>query len=218
MERLESGALKIPYTGDIVRCFRDIVQELSALEALPHLRAIVDRLFPDGRDKTRDLRELALTILGRIDSEDKETFVRDVSTAIGQTEIPTEIEDVRIMSLHKSKGLSAPVTVIAGCVEGLLPRQHEDGQTEAEQAQHLEEQRRLFYVGITRVKAAPKSGKPGTLILTYSQKMPYADARRAKIKPASKKHGQAILHASRFIKELGPSAPKPTVGHNDPTA
>ena len=41
-------------------------------------------------------------------------------TAISKPEIPTEIEDVRIMSLHKSKGLSAPVTIIAGCVQGLL--------------------------------------------------------------------------------------------------
>ena len=37
----------------------------------------------------------------------------------------SEIQDVRIMSLHKSKGLSAPVTIIAGCVEGLLPQQPE---------------------------------------------------------------------------------------------
>ena len=119
MERLESGTLKIPYTDDIVRCFRNIVQELSALEALLDLRAIVDRLFPDGRDETRALRELAPTIFDRIDSEDKEISVRDVSTAIGQTE--------------------------------------------AEQAQHLEEQKRLFHVGITRVKAVPKSQFRATL-------------------------------------------------------
>ena len=31
------------------------------------------------------------------------------------------------MSLHKSKGLSSPIVVIAGCVDGLLPAEPEQG-------------------------------------------------------------------------------------------
>ena len=116
------------------------------------------------------------------------------------------------MSLHKSKGLSAPVTIIAGCVQGLLPRPAAVGSTPAEQARHLEEQRRLFYVGITRVKAVPQDGKPGTLLLTYSQQMPARDALSVGITPARQRYGLAILHASQFIRELGPSAPGPMAG------
>ena len=209
MNQLESGALHLPYTNGIMVSFRTIVQELAALEALPDLVSIVDRLFPDGQDETREVRELALTILDSMDNDDREAFIGELSTAISQPEIPTEIEDVRIMSLHKSKGLSAPVTVIAGCVQGLLPRPASDGLTLAEQARHLEEQRRLFYVGITRVKAKPLAGKPGTLVLTYSQEMPVADALRAGIEPAQQQYGSAMLHASQFIRELGPAAPLP---------
>lgn len=212
MTQLESGVLDLRYTKGIVNSFREINQAIADLEALPDLQAVVDRLFPDGQDSTRDIRELAIAILDTMAIDDRKEFVRELSTAISQPEIPTEIEDVRIMSLHKSKGLSAPVTIIAGCVQGLLPRPADDGSTIAEQAQHLEEQRRLFYVGITRVKAVPKDGKPGTLVLTYSQQMPISKALSAGIMPAHKKFGRGILHASQFIRELGPSAPDPIAG------
>ncbi len=212
MTQLESGALSLAYTTGIVESFREIVQELDDLEALPDLSAVVDHLFPDGQDATRDIRALALTVLEEVEEDDREAFIRDLSTAISQPEIPTEIEDVRIMSLHKSKGLSSPVTIIAGCVQGLLPRPPDDGLTPAEQAQHLEEQRRLFYVGITRVKAAPLDDKPGTLILTYCQEMPVRDALSVGITPAQQQYGSAILHASQFIQELGPTAPNPIAG------
>ena len=41
--------------------------------------------------------------------------------AITEPEVPLEVTEVRVMSLHKSKGLSAPFVFVAGCVEGLLP-------------------------------------------------------------------------------------------------
>jgi len=212
MTRLESGALSLPYTNGIVASFGEIVQALDALEALPDLAAVVDQLFPDGKDATRDIRALALTVLAEMENDDREDFIRDLSTAISQPEIPTEVEDVRIMSLHKSKGLSASVTIIAGCVQGLLPRPPAKELTPAEQAQHREEQRRLFYVGITRVKASPQDGKPGTLILTYCQTMPVRDALSVGIMPAQRQYDSAILHASQFIRELGPTAPRPVAG------
>ncbi|MCT8971162.1 ATP-dependent helicase [Microbaculum sp. A6E488] len=212
MIQLESGVLRLPYTNGIIASFREIIQALDNLEVLPDLRSVVDQLFPDGQDSTRDIRELAIAILDAMDAEVREEFLRKLSTTISQPEIPTEIEDVRIMSLHKSKGLSAPVTIIAGCVQGLLPRPAEAESTPAEAAQHLEEQRRLFYVGITRVKAVPQERKPGTLILTYSRRMPARDALSVGITPAQRQYDQAILHASNFIRELGPSAPDPIAG------
>lgn len=212
MVQIESGALRIPHTTGIVGAFTEIVHELDGLEALANLASVVDQLFPDGQDATRDVRAVALAVLADMIDDDRETFVRNVSTAISQPEISTEVEDVRIMSLHKSKGLSAPVTIIAGCVQGLLPRPPSDGLTPAEQSKHLEEQRRLFYVGITRVKAAPQDGKPGTLLLTYSQEMPVRDALSVGITPAQQQYGSAILHASQFIRELGATAPAPIAG------
>lgn len=80
------------------------------------------------------------------------------------------------------------------------------------QAEQIEEQRRLFFVGIMRVKADPGNGKPGRLILTYSLEMPIANALGAGITPAQQVYGTAVLQASRFIAELGPTAPPPVAG------
>ena len=118
----------------------------------------LDDLFPEGDDGVpEDLRALSLSLLENDAEMTPEDFLTSLSDAITKPEIPSEIEDVRIMSLHKSKGLSAPVTIIAGCIEGLLPKQPRDGLSAAETLAEIEEQRRLFYVGISRVKSSPGS-------------------------------------------------------------
>jgi superfamily I DNA/RNA helicase len=212
LEQLSNQVLHIPHTANIVAAFEEIVDELNALEALPDLAAVIDLLLPAGDDSVRDLRDLAVLVLNEIGSDDRVQWLLELTQAISQPEIPSEIQDVRIMSLHKSKGLSAPVTIIAGCVEGLLPKQPEKGTPPAQAAALIEEQRRLFFVGITRVKADPDIGKPGTLILTYSRRMPLASAMGAGITPAGVQYSVARLNASRFIGELGPHAPTPVAG------
>lgn len=51
---------------------------------------------------------------------------------------------VRLMTLHAAKGLEFPVVFLAGLQEGTLPLEHAHGATD------FEEERRLFFVGITR--------------------------------------------------------------------
>jgi DNA helicase-2/ATP-dependent DNA helicase PcrA len=211
LAQLSQGQLHIPHTAALVAAFTGIVAELEQLEGLPDLKTVVDNLFPDGNDSVRDIRALALLALLEA-GEDRSVLLSELVKAITQPEIPTEIAEVRIMSLHKSKGLSAPVTIIAGCVEGLLPKQPDQGTPAAGAAAAIQEQRRLFFVGITRVKASPAAGKPGRLILTYSQQMPMAAALGAGIAPAGNAYGVSLLHASRFIQELGPHAPAPIAG------
>lgn len=212
LEALSNGTLNIPHTANIVSSFNEIVAELQQLEALPNLAAVIDQLLPAGDDTVRDLRDLAVEVLNETGGDDPAEWLIQLMEAITKPEVPTEINDVRIMSLHKSKGLNAPVTIIAGCVEGLLPKQPEKGTPSAEAAAQIEEQRRLFFVGITRVKADPATGKLGTLILTYSRHMPVATALGAGISPAGVSYGVARLNASRFVRELGPRAPAPVAG------
>jgi ATP-dependent DNA helicase Rep len=82
---------------------------------------------------------------------------------------------VRLMSLHAAKGLEFNTVFIVGCEQGSLPHQAslDEGQ--------LAEERRLFYVGITRAKAR--------LILAHSaQIMRWGE--------------QVNLLPSQFLKEL----------------
>lgn len=212
LEQLRDGIISLPHTARVVQAFSDLCTELVALDGLADIPALIDELFPDGQQATKDIRRLALELWAEDEEVERADFVSKLVLAISQPEIPDQVDQVRIMSLHKSKGLSAPVIIVAGCVEGLLPRRPKDGLTVAERAEQLEEQRRLFFVGITRVKADVGNGKPGTLILTYSQEMPVAVALGAGITPARQIYGTAVLQASRFIGELGPAAPAPIVG------
>ena len=60
----------------------------------------------------------------------------------------TQKGKVSIMTVHASKGLEFPVVFIAGVEEGIMP--HERSLEEA--ALNIEEERRLFYVAITRAR------------------------------------------------------------------
>lgn len=208
MEELAAGKQKLPHTGNLIAAFNSIVAELAALEAAKDdVPAFIDAAFPDGEVALSDIRALALQ-----QAEEVKTAV-DLFAAmmkeITQPDIPPSVEEVRLMSLHKSKGLSSPYVIIAGCVQGILPPLPEAGTAKAKADAELEEARRLFYVGITRVKADPKLGRPGTLLLTYPQQMSANKARAAKVAVTSTKWGKANLQPSRFIDELGPTAPKP---------
>ncbi|MGD8444762.1 MAG: UvrD-helicase domain-containing protein [Desulfobacterales bacterium] len=58
-----------------------------------------------------------------------------------------QAEKVSLMTMHAAKGLEFPVVFITGCEENLIPfKRGENRQTD------LEEERRLFYVAMTRAK------------------------------------------------------------------
>jgi DNA helicase-2/ATP-dependent DNA helicase PcrA len=60
---------------------------------------------------------------------------------------------VTLSTLHAAKGLEFPVVFVIGCVEGVLPhsRTTDPKASEATPAD-VEEERRLFYVGVTRAR------------------------------------------------------------------
>lgn len=66
-------------------------------------------------------------------------------------------EGVRLMTLHQAKGLEFPYVFIAGVEEGILPHVRS-----IQDLFQLEEERRLFYVGITRAQKK--------LFITYTQR------------------------------------------------
>jgi len=76
------------------------------------------------------------------------TFLQQVSLFTDQDEDKGAGERVTMMTLHASKGLEFAVVFIAGLEEGLFPLA-----SAAQDRKDLEEERRLFYVGVTRAKS-----------------------------------------------------------------
>ena len=68
---------------------------------------------------------------------------------------------VRLMTLHAAKGLEFPVVILCGVEEGNIPLESAKGETD------LEEERRLFFVGLTRAQeelVLTTSGKPSVFL------------------------------------------------------
>jgi DNA helicase II / ATP-dependent DNA helicase PcrA len=74
-------------------------------------------------------------------------FLEQVSLVSETDNLDSETQAPSLLTLHAAKGLEFPVVFITGLEEGLLPhsRSLDDGE-------ELAEERRLFYVGITRAE------------------------------------------------------------------
>ncbi|MCX7787428.1 MAG: UvrD-helicase domain-containing protein [Spirochaetes bacterium] len=75
-------------------------------------------------------------------------FLRRVATRSAQDDLPYRTERVTLSTIHGVKGLEFDCVFITGCEEGLLPYTLFD----AHLSKDPEEERRLFYVGMTRAK------------------------------------------------------------------
>ncbi|MFQ5679448.1 MAG: ATP-dependent helicase [Gemmatimonadota bacterium] len=81
------------------------------------------------------------------EASDLQLFLQSISLRSEIDEVDLDAEAVVLMTLHNAKGLEFPVVFIGGLEEGLFPLARA-GESEEE----LEEERRLFYVGVTRAR------------------------------------------------------------------
>jgi DNA helicase-2/ATP-dependent DNA helicase PcrA len=96
----------------------------------------------------------------------------------GEAQAGAHEDSVQLMTLHSAKGLEFPTLFLCGLEDGLFPHQRS-----LNDADGLEEERRLCYVGLTRAREK--------LYLTY------AEQRRL--------HGvESYATPSRFIREIPP--------------
>ncbi len=173
---------------------------LSGLAGLP----LIEAWLSGDDEELAELRRLADEIEESSAEPVEPSALRDqLREHITSPDAPIESDSVRIMSLHKSKGLGAKLVIVAGCVEGLVPFV-EDDLPEEDAKKKLEEQRRLFYVAITRARQ--------TLVVSSARFFNLQDARNMNLlfKPSSRFVVESI--ASPFIAELGPSAPSAVLG------
>ena len=74
-------------------------------------------------------------------------FLEGITLTTDLDNTDTSEDSVTLMTLHSAKGLEFPVVFLVGMEEGIFP-----GYKSIGEPQELEEERRLFYVGITRAK------------------------------------------------------------------
>jgi superfamily I DNA/RNA helicase len=195
LRQVQSGSLNLPRTNRVLARFGELQKQLALLTGLRGLD-LVNGLFPDGEDWALPLREAALNkVEGTTDGQD---LLDSLLIGITQPEMPEEGDFVRIMSLHKSKGLTSRAVIVVGCIHGLIPFYDRD-ETPTEKQLTLEEQRRLFYVCITRPEEILALSSVTSLNRSLAHQI------GATVRPGWGAEGQTI--ASRFLHELGAAAP-----------
>jgi len=144
-------------------------------------------------NRVRNLKELVATLDGGKPAtaqpvEQLQTFLEDISLDSDRAEEKENQGDaVTLITMHSCKGLEFPHVYVVGLEDGLLP--HSRSKVEGT----LDEERRLFYVAITRA------------MLTLS--ISHCGGR--------KRYGQMMpCHPSPFLKEL----PEELVEHADEKA
>ena len=148
-----------------LRTFRDIIVGLAhdartdtvsitlgkMLDRSGYLNALRDENSEEANERTENLMELV--------SAARDYESRDPEASLGgfvdRLSLLSEVDEeqgtknarVWLMSMHAAKGLEFPVVFIAGMEEGLFPHSRS-----SEDNDELEEERRLFYVGMTRAE------------------------------------------------------------------
>ena len=166
-EGLTAGAAaSLAAFAGLIQRFRALAQHMGAGELVEKLVQEVGFLEalreegPEGEDRIRNVQELVASAHefdagGAIEDEDDRSpgataldlFLQRVALVTDVDRHDPEQNALTLMTLHNAKGLEFPFVFISGLEDGLFPlaRAYEDPEA-------LEEERRLFYVGITRAR------------------------------------------------------------------
>ncbi|MDP8240603.1 MAG: UvrD-helicase domain-containing protein [Candidatus Hatepunaea meridiana] len=154
-----------------------------------------------------------------------ETFLEEVSLVTEIDKLDESEPAVNLLTLHSCKGLEFKVVFVVGMEDGLLPLEpHDDSRPDIS----LEEERRLFYVGVTRAMdrlfltyalnrfrwGSQGSGKPSRFISEIpSEMLQVSDMTSSgyrKYKPKQNKDYSSNTIPSASSKKLSPKSRKRT--------
>ncbi len=161
-----AGAASLADFAELIRHFSALASKVPVGELLEELVEELDLLKelrdegPDGEDRAENVKEL---IAGAMDFEaemleemeelpedhftDLDLFLQQVALVADIDRHDPDADAVTLMTLHNAKGLEFPYVFISGLEDGLFPLARAYDEPE-----DLEEERRLFYVGITRAE------------------------------------------------------------------
>jgi len=123
---------------------------LALLAQTEYLQRLKEEGTDEALSKIENIDELINVMMGLEQGEEKvslESFLDKVSLVTDVDLYEDKENRVSLMTLHCAKGLEFPVVFIVGIEEGLLPHYRR-----GEEIEDMEEERRLFYVGMTRAK------------------------------------------------------------------
>ena len=104
---------------------------------------------PEGTGAVREQWEALQAIMGLAEDAPAGTTMQQFTQDLvdrAATHHEPELDAVTLATLHSSKGLEWPNVVVIGAAEGLLPISYATADTA------VDEERRLFYVGLTRAR------------------------------------------------------------------
>ena len=142
---------------ETIEYLRGKLDELSVSELIKetlnktgYVKALELENTTEAETRIQNLEEF-LTVAIEFEEEEAENTLGDFLEGITLSSDIDGMEDtddsVTLMTLHSAKGLEFPVVFLVGMEEGIFP-----GNKSIGEPKELEEERRLFYVGITRAK------------------------------------------------------------------
>jgi DNA helicase-2/ATP-dependent DNA helicase PcrA len=123
---------------------RGIIDEMGILRTLRLENTI------EAEERINNIEELISAVAEYSDTADEpslENFLQQISLVADIDEVDNQKNAVTLMTIHSAKGLEFPIVFITGLEEGLFPV---SGSMMSEE--EMEEERRLFYVAITRAQ------------------------------------------------------------------
>ncbi len=139
--------------------FNKLKKQADNEEAPKVVEAIIEEIgywdylkenYPDAESRIENVEELVAAAEAYADTREDRTlraFLEEVSLVSDIDLLDEEKGLLTLMTLHNAKGLEFESIIIAGLEEGLFPHH-----SSLDNLQELEEERRLFYVGMTRAK------------------------------------------------------------------
>ena len=125
----------------------DLINEV--LEKTGYLRALEKSLLVEDRARVDNINEFISSAADYQEANPEDNlrdYLENLSLLSDIDKTEENNESISLMTMHQAKGLEFPIVFIVGLDEGLFPskRSLDEG--------NLEEERRLFYVGITRAE------------------------------------------------------------------
>lgn len=126
----------------------DLIKE--TLNKTGYTKALENENSVEAETRIENLEEF-LTVAIEFEEESADNtlaeFLENITLSSDIDGMEDQDDSVTLMTLHSAKGLEFPVVFLVGMEEGIFPGYKTIGEPQA-----LEEERRLFYVGITRAK------------------------------------------------------------------